>query len=319
MNIQLTRCWTAIFLPAAARRANFVPINLFTLQPNFLAMILIHSLDDLKALIAKQKAEGKTVGFVPTMGALHAGHISLVEQAGKETDYVVMSIFVNPTQFNDPSDLEKYPRTLEADLQLLEPTACQAVFAPSVETMYPEPDTRQFNFGQLEQVMEGRFRPGHFNGVAQVVSKLFAMVEPDKAFFGQKDFQQLVIVKAMVKQLTLPVEIVACPIVREDSGLARSSRNERLSTSQREHAANIYKVLCEAKNLVPQQSVKEVKEQVVAMINATPDLETEYFEIVNDTDLKAVESWDEPVNKVACIAVFCGEVRLIDNLVFSEV
>lgn len=318
MNIQLNSPLTAIFSNSTPISASIVQINLFTLRANFSAMLLIHNVDDLKHLVAQQKAEGKTVGFVPTMGALHAGHISLIEQAGQKCDFVVMSIFVNPTQFNDPKDLEKYPRTLEADLQLLEPTACQAVFAPSVETMYPEPDTRQFNFGELEQVMEGRFRPGHFNGVAQVVSKLFDLVNPDKAFFGQKDFQQLVIVKAMVKQLTLPVEIVACPIVREASGLARSSRNERLSPDQRAEAAMIYKTLCEAKNLVQQLSVQELKEQVVARINAIPGLKIEYFEIVNDTDLKSVESWDEPVNKVACIAVFCGEVRLIDNLLISE-
>jgi len=280
-------------------------------------MLVIKNISELKSLIHKQKAAGKAIGFVPTMGALHAGHISLVEEAGRQSDFVVISIFVNPTQFNDPKDLEKYPRTLEADLRLLEPTPCQAVFVPEVSTMYPEPDTRCFNFGELEQVMEGRFRPGHFNGVAQVVSKLFEMVEPDKAFFGQKDFQQLVIVKAMVKQLTLPVEIVACPIIREASGLAMSSRNERLAKEQRENAAIIYKTLCEARNNVPGLSVEETIRRAVEQINANPFLETEYFEIVNDTDLKPVTQWSEPVNKVACVAVFCGEVRLIDNLVLD--
>lgn len=280
-------------------------------------MLVIKEIRELKALINAQKADGKTVGFVPTMGALHAGHLSLVEEAGKQSDFVVMSIFVNPTQFNDPKDLEKYPRTLETDLALLEPTACQAVFVPEVGTMYPEPDTRQFNFGEIERVMEGKFRPGHFNGVAQVVSKLFEMVEPDKAFFGQKDFQQLVIVKAMVKQLTLPVEIIACPIVREASGLAMSSRNERLTAEQRKNAAVIYQTLCEARNNDRGLSVEELKRQVVDQLNANPFLQTEYFEIVDDTDLKPVKHWTDPVNKVACVAVFCGEVRLIDNIVLA--
>ena len=280
-------------------------------------MLVIKEIRDLKALIQAQKAAGKTVGFVPTMGALHAGHRSLVEEAGKQSDFVVVSIFVNPTQFNDKSDLEKYPRTLEADVALLEPTPCQAIFAPEVATMYPEPDTRQFNFGELERVMEGKFRPGHFNGVAQVVSKLFEMVEPDKAFFGQKDFQQLVIVKAMVKQLTLPVEIIACPIIREASGLAMSSRNERLTKEQRENAAVIYKTLCEARNNAQSISVEELKSQVVEQLNTNPFLETEYFEIVDDVELKPVQQWTDPVNKVACVAVFCGEVRLIDNLVLA--
>jgi pantoate--beta-alanine ligase len=302
----------------ALLKPDIVKINLFTLQPDFLPMLVIKNISDLKSLIRAQKEAGKTIGFVPTMGALHAGHLSLVEEAGRQTDFVVVSIFVNPTQFNDPSDLEKYPRTLAADTALLEASPCQLVFAPDVETMYPEPDTRQFNFGKLEQVMEGRFRPGHFNGVAQVVSKLLAMVGPDKAFFGQKDFQQLVIVKAMVKQLTLPVEIVACPIVREASGLARSSRNERLSPEQRENAAVIYQTLCEARNQVPAQSVEAVKKTMAETINANPFLETEYIEIVNDTDLEPVTDWNEPVNKVACVAVFCGEVRLIDNLVLDE-
>ena len=288
------------------------------MQPNFLPMLVIKEIRDLRALIAAQKAEGKTVGLIPTMGALHGGHVSLVLEAGQKTDFVVVSIFVNPTQFNDLNDLEKYPRTLEADLKLLASSPCQAVFAPEVKTMYPQPDTRQFNFGKLENVMEGKFRPGHFNGVAQVVSKLLEIVQPDKAFFGQKDFQQLVIVKTMVKQLTLPVEIVACPIIREASGLARSSRNERLSPEQRENAAVIYKTLLEARNDAGKLSIEELKNRVVEQINANEYLETEYFEIVDDVELNSIRQWDEPVNKVACIAVFCGEVRLIDNLAFDN-
>lgn len=280
-------------------------------------MLVVKEISALKSHIAELKEKGKTVGFVPTMGALHSGHLSLVAEAGRQTDVVVVSIFVNPTQFNDPKDLEKYPRNLDRDLALLEPTACQLVFAPEADTIYPEPDTRIFDFGQLETVMEGRFRPGHFNGVAQVVSKLFYLVEPDKAFFGLKDFQQLVIIKAMVKQLTLPVEIVPCPIVREADGLAMSSRNERLSPEQRKNAAHIYKTLTKAGNMAANLSVEEMKRQVVEQIDANPYLKTEYFEIVDDETLSPVKQWSDPVNKVACIAVFCGEVRLIDNLVFN--
>lgn len=280
-------------------------------------MLVIKEIKDLQAIVSQQKAEGKRIGFVPTMGALHAGHLSLVEEAGRETDFVVVSIFVNPTQFNDPNDLAKYPRTLDADCRLLGETPCQLVFAPEATTMYPEPDTRRFDFGPLEQVMEGRFRPGHFNGVAQIVSKLFEAVRPDRAFFGQKDFQQLVIVKAMVKQLNLPVEIVPCPIVRETGGLAMSSRNERLSAEQRTNAAAIYQALLDAKNLAGSTSVNELKKRIAEQIDANPFLETEYVEIVDDVELKSVESWEQPVNKVACVAVYCGEVRLIDNLLIG--
>jgi len=280
-------------------------------------MLVVKEINELKRLIRAAKSEGKRVGFVPTMGALHAGHLSLIEQAGRQTEFVVVSIFVNPTQFNDPNDLVRYPRNLERDLALLDPTPCQFVFAPEVETMYPEQDTRQFNFGHLEQVMEGKFRPGHFNGVAQVVSKLFDMAEPDKAFFGLKDFQQIVIVKAMIKKLDLQVEIVPCPIIREANGLALSSRNERLTPEQRANAAHIYKTLTEAGNKAAQMNVKESKDWVVDQIDANPYLKTEYFEIVDDENLQSIERWDQPLNKVGCIAVFCGDVRLIDNVVFN--
>ena len=280
-------------------------------------MLVVKEINELKTLIRAKKSEGKKVGFVPTMGALHAGHLSLIEQAGKQTDFVVVSIFVNPTQFNDPNDLIRYPRDLGRDLALLDPTPCQLVFAPEPETIYPEPDTRQFNFGRPEQVMEGKYRPGHFNGVAQIVSKLFDLTEPDKAFFGLKDFQQIVIVKAMIKKLNLQVEIVPCPIIREASGLALSSRNERLTPEQRANAAHIYKTLTEAGNKAAQMSVKKLKDWVVEQIDANPYLKTEYFEIVDDENLQSIERWDQPLNKVGCIAVFCGEVRLIDNVVFN--
>lgn len=280
-------------------------------------MLVVKEITKLQELIEAKKKEGKTIGFVPTMGALHEGHLTLVRTAGEQSNYVVVSIFVNPTQFNDKKDLIKYPRTLDQDLKMLEETPCELVFAPEVSTMYPSEDTRQFNFGQLEQVMEGRFRPGHFNGVAQVVSKLFDMVKPDKAFFGLKDFQQLAIIKTLVKQLTLPVEIVPCPIVREEDGLAMSSRNQRLNKEQRKNAPHIYKTLLEARNKARTMSVKELKEWVIKTINQNEFLETEYFEITDDEKLNTIESWSSPVNKVGCVAVHCGEVRLIDNIAFD--
>jgi len=279
-------------------------------------MFLIETIIELKDKLKALKETG-VIGFVPTMGALHAGHISLVKQAISETQVVVVSIFVNPTQFNDKSDLEKYPRNLEADLKLLEKTGCQIVFAPKTEEIYPEPDTRKFEFGELETVMEGKHRPGHFNGVAQVVSKLFDVVKPDKAYFGLKDFQQLAIIKEMVTQLNLPVEIVPCAIVREESGLAMSSRNELLSAEERKNAAVISESLFQAYELKEQKSVNELQNWIADNINKNPYLNVEYVEIVDDRRLQHVKSWDEKGGKVCCVAVFCGKVRLIDNIVFN--
>jgi len=287
------------------------------LQPQISkGMKLVHTVSNLQSEL-QQLGSDSTVGFVPTMGALHQGHLSLVKQAVAENTVTVVSIFVNPTQFNDTKDLERYPRTLEADLKLLEPTGCQLVFAPSVQEVYPEPDARKFNFGDLETVMEGRFRPGHFNGVAQVVSRLFDMVKPDKAYFGLKDFQQLAIIKNMVKQLQLPVEIVPCDIVREKSGLAMSSRNELLTAEQRANAALISETLFQAKELSEQKKVQEITDWVLAEVNKNPFLNVEYFEIVDDEQLQPVKSWDENSTKVGCIAVYCGKIRLIDNIVFN--
>ena len=280
-------------------------------------MKLVETIAALKQIVGQQKATGKTIGFVPTMGALHQGHLSLVERAGAESDYVVVSIFVNPTQFNDPDDLKKYPRNLQADLDFLEDSPCQLVFAPSVDEIYPSPDTRIFDFGNIGNVMEGKHRPGHFNGVAQVVSKLFDMVEPHKAFFGLKDFQQLAVIKNMVKQLELAIEIVPCPIVREPDGLAMSSRNVRLSAAERQSAALISKALFEARNNAKKYSVSETIKSVVETINNDEHLTTEYFEIVNDDDLMPIANWDDKPNKTGCIAVMCGNVRLIDNVSFS--
>jgi pantoate--beta-alanine ligase len=279
-------------------------------------MFLIETIKGLKNKLNELNVTG-TMGFVPTMGALHEGHISLVRQAVSENKTVVVSIFVNPTQFNDPKDLERYPRNLNADLKLLEKTGCQIVFAPSPEEIYPEPDTRRFDFGALETVMEGKHRPGHFNGVAQVVSKLFEIVQPRKAYFGLKDFQQLAIIKEMVAQLKLQVEIVPCPIVREASGLAMSSRNELLTNEERKNAAVISKTLFEAKKLSEHKSVKELAGWITGTINKNPYLAVEYVEIVDDRQLQPVKSWDENGVKVCCVAVFCGKVRLIDNIVFN--
>ncbi|HYQ58680.1 MAG TPA: pantoate--beta-alanine ligase [Draconibacterium sp.] len=278
-------------------------------------MKLVNTVQELQAEIQRLGTK-KAVGFVPTMGALHQGHISLVKQAVSENPIVVVSIFVNPTQFNDPNDLERYPRTLENDLRLLEPTGCSIVFAPNAKEVYPKPDKRKFNFGKLEEVMEGKHRPGHFNGVAQVVSRLFDMVKPAKSYFGLKDFQQLAIVKNMVKQLQLSVEIVPCDIIREKSGLAMSSRNELLTEEQRKNAAVISETLFKAKELKGQKSVQETTDWVTKTINKNPFLDVEYFEIVDDEQLQPVRNWDEDSTKIGCVAVFCGKIRLIDNIVF---
>lgn len=270
---------------------------------------------ELNSYIEQLKNEGKTIGFVPTMGALHNGHISLVKRAKECCDKVVVSIFVNPTQFNDPKDLERYPRTLDNDVKLLEVAGCDMVLAPTVQEMYPEEDTRVFNFGYIEQIMEGPKRPGHFNGVAQIVSKLFDIVNPHKAFFGMKDFQQIAIIRSMVEQLKYNIEIVSCPIIREDDGLAMSSRNTLLTQEHRAIAPTIHKVLSEAKDIHKTKSVDELKEWIIESINSTGLLEVEYVEIVDELTLALTKSWDEPGSKVICITVYAGQVRLIDNII----
>lgn len=279
-------------------------------------MQVLHTKNELISLIDRFKKEGKSIGFVPTMGALHEGHLSLVKESKKNSDITVVSIFVNPTQFNDPEDLKRYPRTLDKDVELLEKTGCDIAFAPSVEEIYPEPDTRKFDFGYLESVMEGAKRPGHFNGVGQVVSRLFDIVRPDKAFFGMKDFQQVAIIKQMVKQLNSPVRIIPCPIVREENGLARSSRNTLLDEEHRKNAPHIYATLKKAREMASSMGVSELKKWMTDEINRNPYLKTEYVEIVDDTTLKITEDWKEPGTKVACVAVYAGKIRLIDNIVF---
>ena len=277
-------------------------------------MKTVSSIQELKAYLAAERQDNKQVGFVPTMGALHAGHLSLVKRCREENDVCVVSVFVNPTQFNDKHDLETYPRTLDKDCALLETAGCGYVFAPSVEEMYPEPDTRTFDFGTVSAVMEGARRPGHFNGVAQIVSKLFYAVEPNRAYFGEKDFQQIAVIRAMVKQLQIPVEIVACPIVREADGLALSSRNVRLTPEQRQKAPLIARTLKESVTFAAGKSVQEVIDYVVNRINAEPDMRVEYFEIVDGNTMEAIGQWTDTTYPVGCITVYCGEVRLIDNI-----
>lgn len=280
----------------------------------FSKMKIIEKIADLQQYLQPLKEDGKKVGFVPTMGALHRGHATLVERCVSENDVTVVSVFVNPTQFNNQDDLRLYPRTPEADFDLLRAIGVDFVFAPSVEEMYPQPDTRVFDFGKLDKVMEGQFRPGHFNGVAQVVSKLFYAVEPDRAYFGEKDFQQLAIVRQMVKQLQLSVEIVGVPIVREASGLAMSSRNERLTAEQRRNAAEIYRVLQESAALFPENNPDKITDFVVDKLNNASDLSVEYYEIVDGDTLQLVSDWTKSESVVGCAAVFCGDVRLIDNI-----
>ena len=265
------------------------------------------------------RAEGKTIGLVPTMGALHAGHASLVERSVGENDCTVVSVFVNPTQFNDPKDLQTYPRDLEADCDLLSRLKADFVFAPTVSEAYPEPDTRQFSYPPIDTVMEGARRPGHFNGVCQIVSKLFDWVKPTRAYFGEKDFQQIAVVRAMVRDLGFPLELRPCPIVREESGLALSSRNELLTPAERETAVNISRALRESVDFAREHTVEETHRFVVDQLNAIEGLEVEYYEIVDGTSLQPVAGWAESDYIVGCITVYCGArpVRLIDNVKYK--
>lgn len=272
---------------------------------------------ELSGHLAQLRSGRKSIGLVPTMGALHPGHASLVELARKENEVVVASIFVNPTQFNDPYDLEHYPRTLESDLALLKALGTDYVFVPSVEEMYPEEDPRSFDLGGLDQVMEGKQRTGHFKGVAQIVSKLFLICKPHRAYFGQKDFQQLVIVRRLVDLLKMEIQIKACPIIREADGLAMSSRNVKLSEKDRKLAPFIHATLKEAREKKEAYAPAELKNWVENRFEELPDMHLSYFEIVEDKELRPVMDWREKVNKVGCIAVEIGGVRLIDNLIFD--
>lgn len=293
-------------------------------------MIILNSVSQVKNYLSQFRDQNKIIGFVPTMGALHKGHISLVDVAKSQCDIIVCSIFVNPTQFNDLTDLEKYPRTIKTDCQLLEKSGCSMVFIPEVSEIYSQEELelkkrkiedkswaegKNIDFGLLGMVMEGKQRPGHFNGVAQVVSKLFKIINPHKAYFGQKDFQQLAIIRSKVLQMALPVEIIACPIIREENGLAMSSRNERLSEEERSKASLISKTLFKVKELKNSKTIAELKTFAESQIGTEPLMQLEYFEISDSQTLQPITNFDNVASAVACIALKVGEVRLIDNVV----
>ncbi len=272
------------------------------------------TVEGLKGALAARKSS--SVGLVPTMGALHDGHVSLVRRARAENDTVVVSVFVNPTQFNDKNDLRNYPRTPEADLEVLRKAGADIVFMPTVEEVYPEPDTRVFDFGQLDKVMEGATRPGHFNGVGQVVSRLLELVKPDRAYFGEKDFQQIAVIKELVRQLAIPVQIVECPIVREADGLALSSRNLLLTAEHRAAAPMIHAAMQAEAETAGTKSVEETERDVIARVEKSPLLKVIYFQLVDEDTLQPVKDWKSAAHVRGCIAVQAGEIRLIDNLRF---
>jgi len=297
-------------------------------------MIIFKSKIKFKSHLQEVKNQQQSIGFVPTMGALHKGHISLIEKAKTECDVVIASIFVNPTQFNNLSDLDKYPRTFEQDCEILIKAGCDILFAPEISEMYSkeEIELKQQNiedkswakgktvdFGSLANVMEGLRRPGHFNGVVQIVSKLFRVVEPNRAYFGQKDFQQLMIIKKMAQQLEMPIEIVACPIVRDQNGLAMSSRNKRLSLDEKEKAALISKTLFNIKALQNEKSISELKAIAIQQLKAGDQFEVEYFEISDIETLQPVTSPNSTQQLIVCVALRLGEVRLIDNIILSPI
>lgn len=283
-------------------------------------MKVFHKIVELQNELFSDRKSGKSVGLVPTMGALHEGHASLVKKSVADNDVTVVSVFVNPTQFNDPKDLKTYPRTLDKDCELLESVGADYVFAPSVEEMYPTPDNRHFEFPPVSTVMEGAHRPGHFNGVCQVVSRLFYITRPTRAYFGEKDWQQIAVIKAMVRALSIDVEIVECPIVRDTDGLARSSRNALLSKEERAIAPLIYKALKESIGYGKTHSIQETHDKTVEEINSNEGLDVEYFEIVDGNTLQPVGSWDDSDYIVGCITVYCGEkpVRLIDHIKYKD-
>jgi pantoate--beta-alanine ligase len=277
---------------------------------------VFNTIKNTSEFLTKERSDGRTIGFVPTMGAFHEGHLELMRRAKLENDILACSIFVNPIQFNNKEDLRKYPRTLEDDIRKLKSIGCDVLFAPSADEMYPEEEKTIYDFGNLDKVMDGNHRPGHFNGVAIVVKKLFDIIQPDKAYFGEKDFQQLVIIQTLVKQLNLSVEIIPCPIVREKDGLAMSSRNERLSPDERKIAPIIFETLQYVKNNFSNFSIEEIKKYVTSKINSNPGMKLEYFEIVDKQTLLAVKNLTDSKNCIACIALFLGKIRLIDNIIF---
>ena len=285
-------------------------------------MLILRSAADVETLVARERQNGHTIGFVPTMGALHEGHLSLVERAVSENDITIVSVFVNPTQSNNPVDLATYPRDEEADFRLLAGAGVSAVFAPSVEEMYPGGvegrERHEFALGMAAVVMEGKYRPGHFQGVAEVVSRLFAIVRPTRAYFGEKDFQQIAVIRNMVQSEGIDVEIVPCPIRRADDGLALSSRNALLTPEQRRLAPEIHRALADSVEYSRSHSVRATHDSVVERIDAVPGMRVEYFEIVDGRTLLPLEDWDESPWAVGCITVYCGEVRLIDNICYKK-
>lgn len=282
-------------------------------------MKIIETVAALRQEIKAVRESGKSIGLVPTMGALHEGHRSLVERARRENDFVVVSVFLNPTQFNNKEDLRTYPRTAERDAAMLEACGVDVAFMPTVAEIYPEPDTRVFHLGPVAEVMEGAMRPGHFNGVCQIVSKLFDFSQPTRAYFGEKDFQQIAVIRAMMAQEGFDFEIVQCPCVREDDGLAKSSRNVRLTPQVRLVAPEIYRTLKESQRFASlNHSVEQTHDWVVATINAWPEMEVEYFSIVDGNTLQPVADWDSSDYIVGCITVYCGDVREIDNITYKK-
>ena len=272
-------------------------------------------ISEMVKAMQKERKAGKTIGFIPTMGALHEGHLSLVEESRKANDITVCSIFVNPFQFNNKQDLEKYPRNLNADRSLLLAAGCDYVFIPEDKEIYPDGmPSLDINFGTLDKVLEGKFRPGHFKGVAIIVKKLFEIISPDNAYFGKKDYQQLLVIRYLVSVFQLPVKIHACPTFREADGLAMSSRNLRLTIGEREMAPLIYQTLCKAKEKAGHLPVKDLRKWAIKKINSNPAFKVEYFEIVDKINLHILESWKEKENALACAAVFLGDVRFIDNM-----
>lgn len=282
-------------------------------------MQIIEKVSELLTYVENGKRKGLKTGLVPTMGALHKGHLSLVKRSKQDNDVTIVSLFVNPVQFNNPTDLATYPRQQEEDFKLLAQEGVDVVFAPTVEEIYPEDfdKNRKFDLGKTAEVMEGIYRPGHFQGVALVVNRLFELCRPTHAYFGMKDFQQIAVIRAMVQKEGLDVEIIACPIVREDSGLAFSSRNQLLEEQDKESAPEIFQTLNESKEYSLTHSVEETRQWVSDRINSKENFKLEYFEIVDGETLLPVEEWDEAQYIVGCITVYLGKVRLIDNIVYK--
>lgn len=277
-------------------------------------MKVFNTIEGIQNEVLKLRDDGKSIGFVPTMGALHEGHLSLLKYAIKECDATVTSIFVNPIQFNNERDLEKYPRTLDDDLKKLEITGCDLVFTPSAEEMYPDEVKEQYDFGRLERVMEGEHRPGHFNGVAVVVKRLFEICMPNRSYFGEKDFQQLMIIRSLTDKENLPVQIIGCPIIRESDGLAMSSRNVRLSSEERSYAPEIFKTLKWIREQRGKGNVEDILRDAEQKLNSFPGMKVEYIQIADEQSLEPRFDWSAHNNSRIFVATFLGDVRLIDNL-----